>query len=421
MEHKQTIQKTDPGQTRNKTWGFAESFLIGFEILVLGFVTEVLLGGQGIRSPHAPYNILILFILVVALLIAHAFYRNKPVIKWLSSVPCSISAISIYALMVLLLGFIPQEGDSQPDFLRILGLTHAKNSWPFLLIQFYLLVSLGMVVLRKGIPLSKKNAGFVLNHFGLWVTLVSAGFGSGDLRRVTVNLYEKGDFIRDGILNSSHEKVELPFSMKLIDFDIDLYNPKLAVADGIKGKIIEKHGETLPVIHRGFETTLIDWEIKVKEFMPFAIKTDSGFIESEVPGNMAVAFVETKNKVTADTVSGWLTSGSLSYDPRYLELGNSELLILTAPEPRKFSSKIQILDSKGVQNETQLEVNKPFRVHGWKLYQISYDTRMGKLSTLSVIEAVRDPWLPVVYAGVFMLLGGALYLFWLGRGAKTED
>jgi len=408
-------------EKKKPAWGYAESFLIGFEILLLGFVTEVLLGGQGIRSPHAPYNILILGILVATLVIAHVYLPKKPVIRWLSSVPCSISAISIYAIMVLLLGFIPQEGDSQPGFLRILGLTHVKNSWPFLLIQFYLLVSLGMVVLRKGFPLRGKNAGFVLNHLGLWVTLVSAGFGSGDLRRVTVDLYENGDYIRDGILNPSQEKVELPFSMKLIDFDIDLYNPKLAVADGIKGKIVQKHGETLPVIHRGFETTLIDWDIKVKEFMPFAIKTDSGFIASEVPGNMAVAFVATKNRITADTVSGWLTSGSLSYDPRYLELGNSKLLVLTAPEPRKFSSKIRILDSKGEQREIKLEVNKPFWVNGWKLYQISYDTRMGKFSTLSVIEAVRDPWLPVVYAGVFMLLGGALYLFWLGRSARTED
>jgi hypothetical protein len=45
---------------------------------------------------------------------------------------------------------------------------------------------------------------------------------------------------------------------------------------------------------------------------------------------------------------------------------------------------------------------------------------MGKYSKRSVIEAVRDPWLPVVYAGILMLLGGAVYLFWLGRPVKTE-
>ncbi|KPL25985.1 MAG: hypothetical protein AMS23_03830, partial [Bacteroides sp. SM1_62] len=64
------------------------------------------------------------------------------------------------------------------------------------------------------------------------------------------------------------------------------------------------------------------------------------------------------------------------------------------------------------------EVNKPFKYRGWKLYQLSYDERMGKWSRVSVIEAVRDPWLPVVYTGIFLLLAGALYLFWIGQDIK---
>ena len=52
---------------------------------------------------------------------------------------------------------------------------------------------------------------------------------------------------------------------------------------------------------------------------------------------------------------------------------------------------------------------------GWKMYQLSYDERFGKYSTTSTIEFVKDPWLPVVYLGVFMMIGGAIYLFFIGN------
>ena len=404
-----------------KNWGYAESFLAGFEIMILGFVIEIFLKGQGIRSPHMPYNVILLCFLVIVLILSHLFLRSRPFVRWLSSVPCSISAITIYALLVMLLGFIPQEGNSQSPWLQLTGLNHVKNSWPFMLIQFYLLISLGLVVLRRAFPFTRKNIGFLLNHLGLWITLMAIGLGSGDLKRVTLNLYEKGDYTKAGIRSGQLDMFEMPFSIKLLDFDIELYNPKIAVADGLKGKIVQKHGETLPVIHKGFETTLIDWEIQVKDYLPFAIKTDSGFIEADKPGNMAVAFVVTRNKVTGDTISGWIASGSLMYEPRFLDLGRSKMLILTEPEPKKFSSAIVIKDAKGDTSAIQLEVNKPYRAGGWKLYQISYDTQMGRYSTLSVIEAVRDPWLPLVYTGIILLLCGAMYLFWLGRGVRSNE
>jgi hypothetical protein len=42
------------------------------------------------------------------------------------------------------------------------------------------------------------------------------------------------------------------------------------------------------------------------------------------------------------------------------------------------------------------------------IYQYGYDESMGKYSRQSVFELVRDPWLPLVYTGIFMLLAGAL-------------
>jgi hypothetical protein len=419
MEKNQSAAEINHKKAAKTTWGYPESFVVAFEIMMLGFVLEIFLKGRGVRSPHLPYNLYMVLALIIILVIVHVKYRYKPLVKWFSSVPCSVSAISIYALLVLLLGFIPQQGENQSRWLQLLGLNHVKNSWPFLLVQLYLLISLGLVVLRKGIPFKLKNLGFLLNHFGLWITLVATGLGSGDLKRITIELFENGDYINVGT-QAGQLRYEMPFSMKLLDFNIELYNPKIAVADGSKGEIVQKHGETLPIIHKGFETTLIDWKIRVKEYLPFAVVADSGYIQADKPGSMAVAFVETRNIITGDTASGWIASGSMMFDPRFLDLKRSKVLFLTEPEPRKFESLVVLKDALGIADTVELEVNKPHRVKGWKLYQISYDTQMGKYSTASVIEAVKDPWLPLVYTGILLLLCGAVYLFWLGRGIRSE-
>ena len=65
-----------------------------------------------------------------------------------------------------------------------------------------------------------------------------------------------------------------------------------------------------------------------------------------------------------------------------------------------------------------IEVNKPFSVNGWQIYQFSYDERFGKNNTVSIFELVTDPWLPYVYIGIGMMLLGALLMF-LKFGKET--
>ena len=57
---------------------------------------------------------------------------------------------------------------------------------------------------------------------------------------------------------------------------------------------------------------------------------------------------------------------------------------------------------------------------GWKLYQVSYDVRKGKWSEYTIIEAVKDPWLPLIYIGFYMLLAGALLLIWQGANLNRN-
>ena len=88
--------------------------------------------------------------------------------------------------------------------------------------------------------------------------------------------------------------------------------------------------------------------------------------------------------------------------------------------PRRFASDIQILTQSGKNIQTTVEVNKPVEVDGWKIYQYGYDTQMGAMSQTSILELVSDPWLPLVYTGIYMMLAGAVCMFILGKGVKGK-
>ena len=79
-------------------------------------------------------------------------------------------------------------------------------------------------------------------------------------------------------------------------------------------------------------------------------------------------------------------------------------------KPKRFASNIQILTKTGKNIQATVEVNKPVEVDGWKIYQYGYDTQMGAKSQTSILELVSDPWLPLVYTGIYMMLAGALLM-----------
>ncbi len=79
--------------------------------------------------------------------------------------------------------------------------------------------------------------------------------------------------------------------------------------------------------------------------------------------------------------------------------------------PKSFSSAVTVYTKRGNTVNDTIRVNKPLAVRGWKIYQYSYDEARGQESDISVLELVRDPWLPYVYIGIFMMLAGALSIF----------
>lgn len=80
-------------------------------------------------------------------------------------------------------------------------------------------------------------------------------------------------------------------------------------------------------------------------------------------------------------------------------------------EPKRFASEVVVYTQGGTIKRGIIEVNRPLKVDGWKIYQVSYDEEKGRWSDVSIFELVRDPWLPVVYVGIVMMMLGAIGLF----------
>ena len=111
-------------------------------------------------------------------------------------------------------------------------------------------------------------------------------------------------------------------------------------------------------------------------------------------------------------------NGAIREMPLTIELKQFIMETYDDGSPKRYASEIHIQTKSGKMIETTVDVNKPVEVDGWKIYQYGYDTKMGAMSQISILELVSDPWLPLVYTGIYMMLAGAVCMFLKGKKVK---
>ena len=155
--------------------------------------------------------------------------------------------------------------------------------------------------------------------------------------------------------------------------------------------------------------------------MPYAKFSNDVFKESGDIGAVHAAYVIIEDKDKRVVKRGWVSCGNYWNRAQVVKLSDSAAIAMTIPGPKKFSSDIDIIQDKSVVHKNViLSVNEPFEFKGWRFYQSSYNNKFGRWSDISIVELVKDPWLPVVYVGFFMVLVGTLYLLWTGRTFKKN-
>jgi len=399
-------------------WGYVESFFIGIGLMLTGFFLEVMTTGNATITLSYPMNIYVIVGYVLLLIVLYKWFTNTQLIRWLTKVPASISSIVLVTVLVMIMGIIPQV-TSENSIINNLGLNHITSNWAFLLVLFQFLTCLGLITIKRLFQFKWSNFGFILNHLGLFLALTAGMLGTGDLQRLSLNTFEgKVSWVAT---NQSRQEVELPFAIHLNDFLIEEYAPKLALVDNVSGEVLHNNGKNLYLIEKGEQYIYNNYEVEVEEYFTSSGRIGDRFARVNDLGAPPSALISVKNTENDSIVNGWITCGSFAYQYQSLKINDELSMVMTIPEAKKFSSDIDILSKDGEKTTTTLEVNKPFKYKGWKLYQLSYDDKMGKWSNLSVIELVRDPWLPVIYAGIFMMIAGAFYMFWVGNKITKNE
>ncbi|MDZ7777144.1 MAG: cytochrome c biogenesis protein ResB [Bacteroidales bacterium] len=397
---------------KKKLWGYSESFSFAFGLVIAGFIIEYFTGSAKIIIPEWPVNLI--FIVGYVIVTAVTYYVIKgTVVKWMVSIPSAIAAVSTMTIVVLFMGFIPQnDGDG---FATRIGLTHVTRSWPYLMISLYLLTVLTFSVFKRlKKPFNLKKIAFLLNHIGLWIVIVAASLGTADLKRL--NLYvEEGESERIAI-DASRTQYKVPFEIELHDFVMEEYPPKIAIYSNMTGKLLKSKADKNPVsITPDLNTSVGEWEIEVKEYYPDAIPEKDKYKPMETTGATPAALLSVTNPKKNISRQGWVTAGNAWIESKRLPLSRAFTLVMLSPTAERYASELTIIRPDGEQERITLEVNKPYSFGSWKIYQSGYDSQKGKYSELSILELVYDPWLEVVYTGIFMLIFGSLYLMLYGK------
>ncbi|MBA4410772.1 MAG: hypothetical protein C0397_15275 [Odoribacter sp.] len=392
-------------------WSYREGTIAAVAILLLGFALQLSTNGMILRMAGFPWNLLSGLVFLGILIPAYYLLKHTPVIKGLGSVKAALPAILGFTFLVLLMGFVKQDVEPKSALFRTLGLTHLVKTWPFILINLYLMILLGIITMKRLTPFNLKNAGFFLNHFGLFLVLFSTALGSSDMQRLRMNCYE--DQTEWRAVDTSGKTIELPIAIKLLNFNIAEFRPKVTIINNQTGQVVLNKGKNQFEMLDRNSLDLYGYHLEVEQFLESSGKVGEAYFQVNEPGSAPSA----KVKVTKDGVeiSGWVCSGSFVNQPEALKLNDTHSLVMLPAEPRKFSSELNIQTKSGKNITTIIEVNRPYKIDGWTIYQLSYNTEMGRWSNLSVLELVRDPWLPVVYLGIFLMMAGAGFLFITGK------
>lgn len=397
----------------NKPWGLREGLCIGAGLFVTGLLLQALLSPIEWYDFAAPVNVVLLAGYLILIVLIHLLRRHTYLFRWLSSSTAAASALAWVVTMTVIMG-LTRQLPAEHSAATLPGFSQMLSNWSFVLIYLWLTTSLALTILRAGFPLQWSKISFWLNHAGLFIALVGATLGNADMQRLKMTTR-----IGSAEWRAADEKGtvhELPLAIELQEFTIDEYPPKLMLVDNASGKVIPAGKPEHILLEAGVRTgQLPGWDVSVEELLPVAASVATQdtvrFTEFHSMGATTAALVRAKNKTNCAIRQGWVSCGSFLFPYKALRLDDDVSLVMPDREPRRFASVVRVFTQSGLTQADTIEVNLPMCVEGWKIYQLSYDETKGRWSDVSIFELVRDPWLPYVYTGIWMMIVGAVCMF----------
>lgn len=425
----------------NRPWSLKEGFIIGAGLLVTGLMLQLSVGPVDWQAFAFPVNVITLAVFLALIAVVYALRPRVYGFRYLTTFTAAVPALIYAVILTATMGLTKQLPSgpfmlAEPSLADTIGITRMLSFWPFILIYVWMTLLLGQVIIHRLLHLHPKRAfwtrdiPFLMNHLGLFITIVTATLGNADMQRLKMTISQDAPEWR--AVDDRGEMHELPIAIQLKQFTIDEYPPKLILIDNNTGNAVDgQQAETLLIDSTFTEGQLGDWRIRLVKKLDYAVpvlQEDSTYFEEWTQtGAVSAVCVEadwhpsTPEKRPYLKKSGWITSGSYMFPYQMLKIDQQVSLAMMPREPLRYISRVEILTESGKDIETNILVNKPFSIDGWKIYQLNYDTQKGRWSEISILELVSDPWLPFVYTGIYMMLLGAVLMFILAQRRKEEQ
>lgn len=397
-----------------KPWGYKEGFICGAGLCVTGLLLQWTIGGVCWQLFAWPVNFIVLILYLCLLAVMHALRKRVYCFGWLSHYTAAVSSLICVAVITVVMGLVRQVPSTQPPA-ELIGFSKMLSFWPFVLFYVWLLSTLGLTILRMSSPFEMRKIPFLLNHVGLFIALLAATLGNADMQRL--KMITRLGQTEWRATDENGKLIELPLAIELKNFTIHEYPPKLMLIDNETGQALPKDDIPEHLLLEGgvAKGKLQDWEIAVLQSIPMAasVATEDTlkFSEFHSMGATYAVYLKAKNVKDGRLCEGWVSCGSFMFPYKALRLTEQVSLVMPEREPQRFVSDVTVYTQEGSVIEDAIEVNHPLKIAGWNIYQLSYDETKGRWSDVSVFELVRDPWLPVVYIGIVMMMIGAVCLF----------
>lgn len=406
-------------------WKYREAIFFSLVLFTIGITLELLLPSIPMEQLKYPLNIVLGSGELLLILGLTLWGRKNKYVRWFSQVEMAVVSLCSMLLLVIIMGLtkqnpIPHDLPDNSSF--SLGFSQMTRSWVFAIHFIFFQIILGLVTLRRLFDFRKRDIIFALNHLGLFIALFASVFGNGDIQRLRMRaMLNKPEWRAFDKFGKVHE---LPFSVKLLSFKIEEYPPKLVIVDNKTKKSLPLELPQGIVLKDSLaQGKLLDWDVKADNFLPFAVPlmgTDTEYyVSTQRKGATSAIYVKARQ---GDSLKqGWVSCGNAWFPYHLLKLDEQKSIGMAPLAPKQFVSKVIFKNKTRGEIKATIQVNKTVNIDGWKVYQVSYDEKMGRWSTSSVFEFVKDPWLPFVYIGIGLMLTGALSLFIFAKKPSSTN
>lgn len=374
---------------------------------------------------------------------------GNPVTRLLGSLAFALTVVLLLALACIAGTLIPQGSQvesylAQPGghpvlgVLTALGLTRVFYSWWFVGLLFSLAASLMVCTGRRYRAIKSASGAARLRVIGSFITHVSLLLVlAGGVIRVLwgqkgMIQFREGEIVTSA--ESSEGPMELPFSLRLTKFELE-YHKNPASAETPSDRLLVQWDEKNLVAHFPLELNkdcpIVPADAPAGASPAFTVKalryvadfkvdgaTGEVKSRSDVPNNPAVQIMIVGAGVTN---TQWVFARFPDFGSHGGAGGAMPLKFLfeTAPAEnmgrqgsiKAFKSTVEVIENGVVMSAPTIAVNSPFSWKGFSFYQTSYNPDDLAWSALQV---VRDPGIPIVYAGFILMMVGLTLVFCVG-------